>query len=60
MITLIFLVEIAPFPFLLPLFIFFSPACRVFTISAQLWVISRQADALNFLCESGCLDCLFM
>lgn len=37
----------------MPLFIFFSP---VFTISAQLCLISRQADALNFLCASGRLS----
>lgn len=55
MIALIFGDEIAPFTFLLPLLIFFSPACAVFTISAQLWVISRWAHALNFLCVSVCL-----
>lgn len=55
MIALIFWDEIAPFPFLLPLLIFFSPTCGVFTISAQLRVISRWAHALNFLCASGCL-----
>lgn len=70
----IFSVEIALFPFLLPLFIFSSPPslprspsspqhALLSLLGHSLGAISRQTDALYFLCARlswGCLRYLFM